>query len=417
LGDMDLDLTALGEMGVVSVKLGEVEAGLRHVDEALAGALAGEGTFYTVVMTGCAMLQVCDMVADLDRATQWSRVADELMVTHGCPYLYARCRVVYGRVLVLTGDWQAAEDELQKAAAATQQAFRGLLNRTVASWADLRFRQGRTDDARALIESIDAPVETGLVAAAIALRSNDPASAVALAERWLHAEADNVAPPLHGGGRGASIDSACAYCFLVEANLVLGNLEAAEVSAEHLYHLGSLAGGPNFVTAHASLARGRIAAARGHGEESVGLFEAALRGFEALGLPLESASSRIELARAIAKSRPALAISEARTALSLLDRLGATAEADVAAALLRSWGASGRAVPRSAGPLTRREEEILGLLAVGLSNQEIADRLFISPRTAAHHVSNLLAKLGLRNRSEAAAYASRVRRDPSQRHT
>jgi DNA-binding NarL/FixJ family response regulator len=57
--------------------------------------------------------------------------------------------------------------------------------------------------------------------------------------------------------------------------------------------------------------------------------------------------------------------------------------------------------------LSRRETDVLRLLADGLSNREIAERLFISPKTAEHHVSRIYSKLGLSTRAEAAAYAAR----------
>jgi DNA-binding CsgD family transcriptional regulator len=58
--------------------------------------------------------------------------------------------------------------------------------------------------------------------------------------------------------------------------------------------------------------------------------------------------------------------------------------------------------------LTRREREILALLCQRLTNLEIAQQLYISPRTAGTHVTNVLAKLGARNRREAAAIAARI---------
>jgi DNA-binding NarL/FixJ family response regulator len=59
------------------------------------------------------------------------------------------------------------------------------------------------------------------------------------------------------------------------------------------------------------------------------------------------------------------------------------------------------------GELTLREREVVGLLAEGLTNNQLAQRLFISPKTAAVHVSNILMKLNLSTRAEAAAWAVR----------
>ena len=57
--------------------------------------------------------------------------------------------------------------------------------------------------------------------------------------------------------------------------------------------------------------------------------------------------------------------------------------------------------------LTAREQEVLELIALGMSNARIARTLVISEKTAGHHVSRILTKLGVHNRAEAAAYAAR----------
>ena len=67
----------------------------------------------------------------------------------------------------------------------------------------------------------------------------------------------------------------------------------------------------------------------------------------------------------------------------------------------------GSELPLSEEPLTEREVEVLGLVAQGFTNQEIADDLFVSERTVRTHVSNILSKLHLANRTQAALYALR----------
>lgn len=64
-------------------------------------------------------------------------------------------------------------------------------------------------------------------------------------------------------------------------------------------------------------------------------------------------------------------------------------------------------LPRTADPLTEREVEVLKLIAQGLSNQEIAAALVLSERTVANHVANILDKLHLANRTQAALWALR----------
>jgi DNA-binding CsgD family transcriptional regulator len=103
-----------------------------------------------------------------------------------------------------------------------------------------------------------------------------------------------------------------------------------------------------------------------------------------------------------------------REALTLLEALGATA---TAAAVARDSRARGvRGVPRGPRPATRsnpaeltpRQLEVLEFLVEGMRNAEIAQRLKLSPRTADHHVSAVLAKLGVRTRGEAAAAARKL---------
>ncbi len=97
------------------------------------------------------------------------------------------------------------------------------------------------------------------------------------------------------------------------------------------------------------------------------------------------------------------------TAADVLDVLGAMVlGAGVTATLLRrpepvrlAWS------PTGTDPLSPREREVLELVAEGLTNREIAARLFISPVTARNHVSSILTKLGLENRTQAATWVAR----------
>jgi DNA-binding NarL/FixJ family response regulator len=132
-------------------------------------------------------------------------------------------------------------------------------------------------------------------------------------------------------------------------------------------------------------------------------------------MPLDMGEARLELARALAGNEPELASDEARTAMAAFRELGASRAMDAAAAVMRELGLGTAARARSYGELTAREQEVLGLLALGMSNAQIAQTLVISEKTAGHHVSRILSKLGVRNRAEAAAHAARAERVPPAR--
>jgi len=198
---------------------------------------------------------------------------------------------------------------------------------------------------------------------------------------------------------GAALD------LLVDAYLRTGRLDAAAAAAGRLDAMATAAGSRP-LAALAAGARGRMALARGDGAAVTDL-EAALKLWSSLELPLETARTRFELARALAASESDLAIEHARFALAGFESLGAARDADRVAAFLRAAGVAPRTGAKGTGALTGREREVLALLGAGLSNPEIAQRLHISRKTASHHVSNILTKLGLRNRAEAAARAVR----------
>jgi NarL family two-component system response regulator LiaR len=94
-------------------------------------------------------------------------------------------------------------------------------------------------------------------------------------------------------------------------------------------------------------------------------------------------------------------------AIREVDRGESSLHPTIARKLIRELNRPPENLPPTEQPLTEREVEVLSLVARGLSNQEIADRLVVSERTVRTHVSNILGKLHLANRTQAALYAVR----------
>ncbi|WP_251095056.1 helix-turn-helix transcriptional regulator [Streptomyces sp. Caat 7-52] len=160
---------------------------------------------------------------------------------------------------------------------------------------------------------------------------------------------------------------------------------------------------------------------RAAGRDTVDTWSPVVTAFECLDRPYDLARVRHRLAgallaeggdderdRAVELLRLAAAVAahlEARPLAEAVARLAQRARLTLA-------GASGQA-PAPADPvaalgLTNRERDVLGLVAAGRTNRQIAEELFISPKTASVHVSNILGKLGVSGRGEAAAVAHRL---------
>ena len=388
-GDRSLEFGAMALLGDAYVAAGRITEGMTLLDQVMAAVAAGEVRGVgTVGEIYCRLLSACERATDVRRAEQWLEAATHFVAWGD--FVPPTCRTHYGAILISLGRWQEAERELLAAFHTFEAGYHASRLFPLLRLAELRVRQGRFEEAERLLEGIDWHTSAKQSLATIALARGDLALAEDLVCLCLESTSpsDPGRPPLLG--------------LLVDVRLARGDPAAAEEP------LGQLADAveddrTRALTVHA---QGRVRRARGD-DHARADFQAAVELFSGLGLPLEAARARVELARALASHAPAAAVVEARVALETFERLGATRDADAAAALLRELGAPPRTFPKGYGTLTRRETEVLSLLAEGCTNAEIAERLYISRRTAEHHVAHILSKLGLRNRAEAAAYALR----------
>lgn len=391
-GDTALEYDAMALLGECRVLSGRIAEGMPMLDEAMTAVASGE--IDDIVAVGdilCRLFSSCETARDIVRAEQWMSVGGAF--ESWSDWVSPVCRTHYGGILISAGRWAEAEEHLAAAAAVFERSYRGMRGFALEKLADLRVRQGRLEEARRLLEDNEHRPAARRALAAIALIKGD----VALAEDMALLCLDGQGPP----------DPACATALelLVQIRLSRGDLPGARAALADALALAADCDDES-AGALAELAAGRVQAAEG-GDAAAAL-QSALQRFAELGLPYEAARCRLALAGAMAVDAPDGAAAEARAALDAFQRMGAAHDADSAAALLRELGAGGRAWPKRYGPLTKRESEVLSLLAAGCSNADIAGRLVISRRTAEHHVASILSKLDLKSRSEAAAYAVRA---------
>jgi LuxR family maltose regulon positive regulatory protein len=394
-GVADLEMLGLALEGAALVACAQVEEGMRCLDEATATALAGEAEIpISGAWACCFLVLACTSVLDYGRAFEWCDRIAEFAERYGSRYMLAFCRAEYGAVHLWRGRWADAEAVLEASIEDFSRSRPGMVGAPLVGLAELRRRQGRTADAERLLDQAGGSSDAQLCRARLALDGGDALGAVELLERLLR-----QLPELR------RLERAPAVNLLVHARIADGQLDQATSALEELRAI-ERAVGTAPLRACGDLADGVLAAARGDHDRARPLLEDAVDGFERSGAPLETAQARTALAASLAAlGRTDAAKREATAALNRLLELGADVEAERARGLLAATGRGGR---RALAELTLRETEVLRLVAEGLTNAQIAERLVISEHTVHRHVTNLLRKLDLPSRAAAAAHAARL---------
>ena len=385
-GDHQLELRARAELGLALVGQGRVNAGFVLLDEVMVAIAAGE--MQAVDMRGrtiCSMLSACERTGDIARADYWcSRLERESEREH--PVVLTHCRVTRGAVDGLRGDWEGAEACL---AGAIQGDAGTRYHRAhaAAKLAEIRIQQGRFREAADLLAGFEDRFEATPTRALLCFEQGQYQRAAALLRSAIRDLGDDrlrLAPLLS---------------LAIEVDLLQNELAAAEAGLERLRALEACCESDE-LRVYAGLGAGRIARQTGDLAAAVDELESALKLLRAYERPLLAAEVRLELARAL-RSLPDVAAArvEAEAALVAFRRLGVVPQARRAEHLLAALDGSESELPEG---LSRREREVAGLVAQGLTNREIAARLVLSVRTVEGHIDRVLGKLGLHSRTQLA---------------
>jgi len=391
-GDNNLEAFALAFLGLAKVVQGHVQEGMRHLDEAMTMAISKEVRDFMVISeVFCVMLSTCETAADLVRSEQWCQKAWEFAEQHQCPFLSAYCRTTYGSILAAMGRWHDAEATFMEAIRAFEAGHQGLRVHAVIRLADLRVSQSRLEEARVLLQGLQDMGAAMVPLARLHLAKGEINLAKAILEQSLQS-----CPPY-------TLNHVPNLVALIETVLSLNDETTARQLVSELIGLAERTQSDQ-LRAQAEILRGRIYLYGGSMSIARECFVIALDQVKAFQQSLLGGLARLNMAYTLQESDPPGAIVWAKAAFATFDRIGAAHYVEQAKHLLRQLGVSGGFGMMQRERLTLREHEIARLIAQGLANREIAERLVISSKTVEHHVSRILSKLGLRSRTEIAAF-------------
>jgi DNA-binding CsgD family transcriptional regulator len=385
-GDADLLTLAVHEQGRALVRQGRMEEGLALLDEAMVAVTGDELSPVVTGLVYCSVVEGCQEAFALRRAHEWTDA-----LTRWCdhqPGLVAftgPCLVHRSEIMQLQGRWPEALEEARRASerfgsggdqAAAAQAFyrQGEVHRLLGELA--RAEQAYREASRWGWEP-----QPGL--ALLRLAQGNADAAVTAIRRAL-------------GETTQRLQRARMLPAQVEILLAVGDTDQARDACAELRRISEDYGGA-MLEATAAYAKGGVDLAEGDAGAALVALRAASRRWYELEVPYEAARARVLVALACRRlgddDAAALELAAAR---AVFEGLGAAPDLDRLDRLDGGAGAAG---------LTRRELQVLRLVAAGLTNRAIAAELVLSQRTVDRHVSNIFAKLGVTSRAAATARA------------
>ncbi|MEA2974092.1 MAG: hypothetical protein QOG82_2550 [Actinomycetota bacterium] len=384
------DVQAIGLQALASALIAQdrVPEGMARFDESMLFAVEGRLTPFFHGAVYCGMIATCEDLGDIRRAAEWTEALTRWTDRHPYSIFPGVCRAHRATVLQRHGSWPEAEEEARRACVDLE-AMRmpGTAALAYAEIGDIRRRLGDADGAESAFrraEELGGQPQPGLALLRLSQGNVDAASAIiarALAER--------AHDPL---ARAKALPAA------IQIAVAMGDLGGARTSADELEAVAAHYDSPA-LRAGAASSRGRLQLAEGDPHAACATLNRALRLWQDLDVPYEAATVRLllgEACRGAGDEDGAKASFGA--AARLFERVGAVLDAKRIDDALRAP----TALPAG---LTDREGEVLRLVAAGLSNKQIAARLYLSDKTVARHLSNIFLKIGVSTRSAATAFA------------
>jgi len=388
-GDRDLASLALQGQGRVLVRRGEIAGGVALLDEAMVAVMAGEVSPIVAGGIYCSVIDACGEIFDLRRAQEWTSALEQWCSSQPdmVPYR-GHCLIRRAEIMQLRGAWP---DALLEARCACER-----LSQPVPKPAVGAAFYRKAEMHRLLGEEEEA--EEAYRAAAQWERVPRPGVALLRLARGevngAQSEIRHVVDVVIEPGKRAEALAAQAEIAMAAHDLATARRAAGELSkiATKI--------GAEFLLAVAACTHGAVLLAEGDAPTAVASLRQALATFRHLEAPYEAARVQVCLSRAYrALGNDESASHELQAAREAFRKLGAATDLAHIEELVDLSATS------PAGPLTQREIDVVKLVASGITNREIAEKLKISQKTVARHLNNIFNKLDLSSRAAATAYA------------